>query len=170
MVVPESTSPNGLAPGFANRILLVAVDGSDLSLEALRRTVVIASGIGSEIVVLFVRHLQPPIADPATGVAAVVALESSVDELESIARSSAERLLDQSGVPWRFEVREGEPAHEIVAAAHEVSAACVVVGSTLHGAIAGFLLGSVASHLLRHCDISVLVVRPDPQKAKSTTK
>lgn len=149
---------NEAAP--ASSTVVVGVDGTDLSVEALRRTLGFAQGAHARVVVVYVRFIQPPMADPTTGVAAVVMMEESVDEVAAIARRAAADVLEPTGLEWEFVTRQGEPAHEIIEVAHEHEASWVVVGASIHGPISGFFLSSVASHLLHHCDVSVAIVRP----------
>jgi len=54
-------------------------------------------------------------------------------------------------------IREGDPAAEIIHAAEEWNADLVVIGSRGRGAVGGFLLGSVARDVARHCPHPVLV-------------
>jgi nucleotide-binding universal stress UspA family protein len=140
--------------------VVVGVDGTELSLEALERTVRFAKAVSARVVVCFVRHLDIPMSDPATGVAAVVVLEGAEDELAGVAQKAASKVLDGSGLAWEFVSRLGEPAHEIIDVAHETDASWIVVGASIHGPISGFFLSSVASHLLHHSDVSVAIVRP----------
>jgi nucleotide-binding universal stress UspA family protein len=74
------------------------------------------------------------------------------------AEAMAERL-SAIGIPARPEVRNGDPAHEIVAAATDSQADLVVTGSRcLHG-VDRWLLGSVARDVLLHTAASVLIIR-----------
>jgi nucleotide-binding universal stress UspA family protein len=62
-------------------------------------------------------------------------------------------------VRWRFDVALGDPATELIAAAHDHGATAIVVGGRSHGVVGGLVLGSVAQKLVRHSPVSVLVVR-----------
>jgi nucleotide-binding universal stress UspA family protein len=58
-----------------------------------------------------------------------------------------------------MELREGDPATELVAAATESGTDLIVIGSRGHTGITRLVLGSVAHSILTHAHCSVLVVR-----------
>ena len=67
--------------------------------------------------------------------------------------------LSEKGIPAQAEVRDGDAAQEIIAAAAERRVDLVVTGSRcLHG-LDRWFLGSVARNVLLHSGVSVLVVR-----------
>jgi nucleotide-binding universal stress UspA family protein len=86
----------------------------------------------------------------------------TAQELERIAReentAAAGRLRAAGFVATDF-LREGDPAHEIVAVARERSAGLIVVGSRGQTGLRRLILGSVARNVLLHAPCSVLVVR-----------
>jgi universal stress protein A len=60
----------------------------------------------------------------------------------------------------RQEVRVGSPAAEIIAAATDLKADLICIGTHGRGGIAHFLLGSVAEKVLRQAPCPVLTIRP----------
>ena len=70
--------------------------------------------------------------------------------------------LERAGWKVSTATREGHAAREIVAAAEELGADLVVVGSHGRGAVKRFLLGSISDAVVKHAPCSVLVVR-EPQ-------
>lgn len=143
----------------AEKTIVIGVDGTGPSLEALTSTAAVAAALAVRVVVVFVRHLPPLAADPASG-QAIAAMGDALDELEQETRDAAKEVLDKAGVPYVFERRVGDPGHEIIESAHEHNASLVVVGATIHGAVSSLLLSSVAEHLVHHCDVSLVIVRP----------
>lgn len=87
---------------------------------------------------------------------------ASVDEArrqhEDIARAVADQLRDV-GYRVSVEVREGNPAEQIVAYAKAHPIDLIVMGTRGHTGLARLLLGSVARRVLVHAPTSVLVVR-----------
>jgi nucleotide-binding universal stress UspA family protein len=80
------------------------------------------------------------------------------DRFQRHASAMAARL-SEVGVPAQAEVRTGDAAREIIAAAAEHQVDVVVTGSRcLHG-LDRWLLGSVARNVLLHSGFSVLIVR-----------
>jgi nucleotide-binding universal stress UspA family protein len=89
-------------------------------------------------------------------------LEAQREELRDTHRRHAEAMAERltaNGIPAQPEVRSGDAAHEIIAAAGAHQADLVVTGShCLHG-LDRWLLGSVARNVLVHTSASVLIVR-----------
>ncbi len=77
---------------------------------------------------------------------------------EAVAEALA--TLRRAGMIADGEIREGDPASQIVQASAEHGADLVVVGTRGLSVLGRLLLGSVARKVLLHTDASVLVVRP----------
>lgn len=119
---------------------------------------------GIPVTVVSVAEVAIPWAGGTPGIYEQV-LESyteSVDEarreFHEIARRRAEALA-QGGRPVQLEVREGDAAAEIIAAAGEGKTDLIVIGTRGHTGLTRMLLGSVARKVLVHAPCSVLVVR-----------
>jgi len=108
--------------------------------------------------------------------AASVAPLGYVDAIEGYAQgTAAERRattaeceaaaarLRRAGLDASAEVREGDPAHEIIAAARAHEAGLIVVGTRGQTGLRRLILGSVARNVLLHAPCSVLVVREGSQ-------
>jgi nucleotide-binding universal stress UspA family protein len=149
----------------AGAVVVVGVDGSLASLHALRQAATVVRAIGGRIVVLYAWAI-PTLAGESPG-QDLALLVDTVDELEQTAEADALAVCSQAKVPATFMRREGDPARSIIDVAHEVGAVCVVVGATIHGAIASLVLSSVAERLLHHCDVSLVIVRPEPPETGS---
>ena len=80
-------------------------------------------------------------------------------DAQDVADAAVARL-GRAGIRAQAEVRVGEPAAEIVAAASDHRAGLIVLGTRGHSRIARLLLGSVARNVLMHAPCSVLVARP----------
>ena len=77
-----------------------------------------------------------------------------------IAASSVTRL-GSHGIDASAELRVGDPAGEVLAAAHAFGADLIVVGSRGQTGLRRLVLGSVARRVLYHSSASVLVVRAE---------
>ncbi len=147
-------------------MILVGVDGSEDGDGALRVAAGLAATAGRRLVVVHVAH-TPAVAAAAPTVGAG-ALVVSADELADDCHMHCELALAATSVAWSFEVRHGSPAAELLRAATEFDAACIVVGrhghghGHGHGRLARLLLGSVTDRLVGHADRPVLVVPPSP--------
>jgi len=140
--------------------LVVGVDGSPESIDALRAAVGLAATTGRELIVVHVRHANAlaatgVIAEPGSG----PAIGEALDAVEARSRAAAERVMRDRGVDWRFETADGDPARALIAAAREGGADGIIVGGHRHGVVGGLVTGSVAQKLVRHSPVSVSVVR-----------
>jgi len=104
----------------------------------------------------------------AAAVAPLLYTDTMTGYTESIAAERAERLaaceaaakrLGDAGFVATAEVRDGDPAHQIIACAREREAGVVVVGTRGQTGLRRLVLGSVARNVLLHAPCSVLVVR-----------
>ncbi len=77
------------------------------------------------------------------------------------------RRLTEKGIPAQVEVRTGDAAQEIIAAAAERQVDLVVTGSRCLRGLDRWILGSVARNVLVHSNVSVLIVRQSDSAAKS---
>jgi nucleotide-binding universal stress UspA family protein len=144
--------------------IVIGVDGSETSLEALGAASDLAEQTGSQLVVVFVR--DPGLAGAMArmeGEAEAAILQSEA-ELEASTREQTFDVLARRPVQWMFVTASGDAAHELVNIAQRRHAQLIVVGGHRHSTIGGVVLGSVAQRLLRASPVSVLVVRrPAPE-------
>ena len=87
-----------------------------------------------------------------------------------VACDAAVERLQAAGLEASTEIRSGDPAHEIVAAAAAARAGVVVVGTRGLTGLRRLLLGSVARNVLLSAPCSVLVVREPVGGFKRTGK
>ena len=139
--------------------VVVGVDGSAESREALDVAARLAQQGGAALVVLHVRHEGSLTAAGEAAPSADAALVAALDEGEAAARAQASDRLGSKGLDWRFEVVRGDPADELIRYATEHGATGIIVGARAHGLVGGMLLGSVSQKLVRQSPISVLVAR-----------
>lgn len=137
--------------------ILVAVDGSDASLEAARMAADIALRFGAK---LTLAHVVPKLLLPPDVYGLTIA------EVEKEHRAYADRLLekavaslDEPGIDVTTAVLYGSPAEAIAEEAAASDIGMIVVGNRGHGAVARMFLGSVSDRLVHICPKPVLVVR-----------
>jgi nucleotide-binding universal stress UspA family protein len=133
--------------------IVVGVDGSPSSCEALRWAMRQAALTGSVVDAVIAWH------DPASygGYAWLIA-DTSYAELAAKTLSEAVdgTITAGGGVTVRQRVMEGNPARVLLDAAE--GADLLVVGSRGHGGFAGMLLGSVSQHCVRHSPCPVVII------------
>ena len=137
--------------------VVVGVDGSEASTDALRWAVRYARMAGTTVRVVTAWYF------PASYGWAPTPLIAEVD-LEADARLAQKQVLEdvvatEGPVTVQREIVEGPPALMLLREAGD--AELLVVGSRGHGAFAGMLLGSVSEHCVRHATCPVVVVHHD---------
>jgi nucleotide-binding universal stress UspA family protein len=134
--------------------VVVGVDGSEASTDALRWAVRYARMAGTTVRVVTAWYF------PASYGWAPTPLIAEVD-LEADARLAQKQALEEvvaseGPVTVQTEIVQGPPALMLLREAGDVELR--VVGSRGHGAFAGMLLGSVSEHCVHHATCPVVVV------------
>ena len=163
-VVDHAPCPVLVARRASAERIVFAEDGSDAAAVA-RRTLAAHPFAGRPVRVVSVAHVPPPwhaaVSPMATEPALEVwdeALRIQREEHVELAEAAA-RELAAAGIPVETEVRMGDPAGEIVAAASEWDADLVAIGTHGRTGLQRLMLGSVARSVLHHAPSSVLVAR-----------
>jgi len=138
------------------RSLVVGVDDTGDSKNALARAADLARADDLRIVVVHVRHI-PAMAEISPWTIGPARQDLGV--IEAAARRASEEVLQGTGVDWEFVIRSGDPAHELMAMADDRSAVAIVVGGKPHRAALSGLAGSVDAALVHRFHGSVLIVR-----------
>jgi nucleotide-binding universal stress UspA family protein len=81
---------------------------------------------------------------------------------------SACRSLRAAGLTTQSCHRIGDPADELLRAAAELDVDTIVIGSRGQTGVARFVAGSVARHVIRHANASVVIVHPPRATAPAT--
>lgn len=140
------------------RDLLVAVDSSEPSGAGLTLAADIAERTGAHVTVVHVRQRPNP-STLSMGLGAEE-MEHALDEVRDQVYERAKAALNERGVNWRFVTREGtNPGAEVVAAARELGADFIVLGSRTHSALHNLVIGSTSEYLVAHSPVPVLVAR-----------
>jgi nucleotide-binding universal stress UspA family protein len=152
-------------------LVVIAVDGSDVSTMAARQAVTLL-GPGCGYALLEVVRVAVPLTVGAVGWAPGQAIPPSpemVTEMTRLEERTAQAdligLARQLGVAGRRRVVVGEPGEAICAVAAEEHADLVVVGSHGKGAWKRALLGSVSEHVVHRAPCPVMVVRSLEEEA-----
>jgi nucleotide-binding universal stress UspA family protein len=143
---------------------VVGVDGSDDGMAALRRAKVIGSAMHAELHVVHVRHAPYWWSLGTTASAyAGAQFRQALDDIAAEVEAAVKKELSTYEGRWFYQVREGNPADELLAVSDEVGAIVIIVGARGHRPVSPYLLGSVSTGLLHRAPVSVLVVRgPNP--------
>nr|WSW62976.1 universal stress protein [Streptomyces sp. NBC_00998] len=145
-------------------LIVVGVDGSNHSKEALRWAVAQAKAIGGRVhaVMSWEWNTNPFALGPGTGADAGAGGPGDPVGAEETARQKladtvASAVGTSPGVPLFRRVEQGSPAQVLVDASKEAD--LTVVGTRGYGGFKGALLGSVSQQVVQYAASTVVVVR-----------
>lgn len=145
-------------PGSKKMKILLPVDGSAVSLEAVRFVIRMAdSGLETRIVLANVQ-------EPANFYELVVAHDPKVLERVSASAGAhtlevAQALLAEADLDFECEVASGDPAHTLVDILERHACDLVVMGASGTSALRSALLGSVSNEVLHAAGVPVMIVK-----------
>lgn len=152
---------------FQNRAILVPLDGSELAERALEPAMVLARGVGSDVMLLRVVPSPEPVPEGLVSPGAPAASQRLMVEQKE--REEAEAYLQQvySSLPtahlfFDVAVASGYVADAIVdyATAHHVD--LIVMSSHGRSGVSRWLYGSVAEKVLRGAECATMIIRNTP--------
>lgn len=138
--------------------ILLAVDGSAVSLEAVRFAIRMAqAGLETSVVLANVQ-------ETATLYELVVAHDPQVIEEVSAAAGAhtlqaAEALLNAANIEYQCEVATGDPAHTIIDILERFQCDLVVMGARGMSSLRSAFLGSVSNEVLHAAGVPVMIVK-----------
>ena len=138
--------------------ILLAVDGSPISLRAARITAKLAAEFSeSPSVILF--NADPPLMQAVAIKLGIQAVTRYHAENGAYAIKAARGVLRRAHLSFVEKLTVGEPAPSIIKAAKSERCDLIVMGSKGHGALQTLFLGSVTSKVIAQCEIPVIVAR-----------
>ncbi len=145
--------------------ILVAYDGSDHSQRALAEAANLCEHCGGKH--LYIAHVSDPIKaeDPAFNTAARVAgvvyagNNQDPKQLRKQLRAEIDQVLESRSLHYELIQLSGKTVEELLQCVKDTQSELLVVGSRGLQGLAGSLLGSVSSGLIREASIPVLVVK-----------
>ena len=139
--------------------VLLPVDGSELSMEAVRLALRMRQdGLNLSAVLANVQ-------EPASLYEMLVAHDPDVIDHVSAeaglhALQPARELLDAAGVDYECEVAKGDPAHTLIDISERFGCDMVVMGARGTSALRSAMLGSVSNEVLHASLVPVVIVKP----------
>jgi nucleotide-binding universal stress UspA family protein len=140
--------------------VVFAYDGTELAAFAIEQA---ATQLATPREAIVVCVWQP--AD--VGFTPITARHFDADQATEVRRAAEETaaygaaLAEKAGFRARSVIVESAPTWKgIIATAHDEGASLIVIGSHRHGGLVGHLVGNVASAVVAHSAVSVLVVHP----------
>lgn len=141
--------------------ILVPLDGSPLAEQALPYVQTIARP-GTEVILIRVTPAAEPIRDLLGRV--VVSTDESRRRIHQYTLKELQRTADHlsfstKGITVQVLAADGDPAEEILRAAHDLEIGLIVMASEGHGTLGRVALGIVADRVARTSQVPVLIVR-----------
>ncbi|NLI81922.1 MAG: universal stress protein [Deltaproteobacteria bacterium] len=135
--------------------VLVATDGSEYAMKAVRRALEIAEHEGAEVTVISVAfYSREDLKDMPPGV------REKLEALAVEALASAKALFDAKGIPVKTILEAGlVPANIIIRTAEEGGFDRILLGSMGFGGLKRIFLGSTAAKVVANAPCSVTVIR-----------
>lgn len=141
---------------FDYRVIVVGMDFSEASHQALARAFDLAKRLDAQVNVIFVAgQFDPALPFSAANRTAVRELRKAETEQ---AKPALARLVARAPVPTGMSVAFGQPAAQIVRYAKRLRANLIVLGNVGHGTVERLLLGSTAQRVVQQSKIPVLLV------------
>ncbi len=138
--------------------ILLPVDGSEVSLDAVRCVIRMArAGLEARVVLANVQ-------ESANLYELVVAHDPQVLAQVSAAAGAhtllpAQALLEEAGLSYESEVASGDPAHTIIDILERYECDLVVMGASGTSTLRSALLGSVSKEVLHGSPVPVMIVK-----------
>ncbi len=144
--------------------ILVATDGSKLSMKAVRTAATLAGSLGARLTAL---HVMPSYVPPVYGEGAIFIPEmtpkgfkAAVEKEAQAALASAAKAADEVDVAVNsVKATDPQPWNAIIKTARTKKCDLVVMASHGRRGLSGLLLGSETTKVLTHSKVPVLVVR-----------
>lgn len=144
--------------------IMLPIDGSDLSMKAVKEGIALAKSIGAKVTALHVISHFHVVIEQGLDSKELRAIEK---EHEEVSMKGAQKLLDRiagtakkEGVKCEGMVLVGDhPFQEIIDNAAKHKCDLIVMASHGRKGLASLLLGSVTAKVLTHSKMPVLVVR-----------
>ena len=149
--------------------ILVPVDFSDVSMQAVDYAVELSKGFAADVAVVFV--VEPLYyAAPPTAYGAATQVAMLLDDQRKLGREQLAKLaarLEKKGVKVRALLQEGSPYERITGTAKRIKADLIVMATHGRTGLSHLLMGSVAEKVVRTAPCPVLTLQSyKPRKRK----
>jgi len=137
--------------------ILVPIDGSPNSIRGYKYAIDIAKKYCAEITLIHVVEKEPSMYTGPTSVPIPEKYFAEKEDLDLNLLQRRKEELESMGIKVRTILASGNPAEEILKVSKGYD--LIVIGSKGLSGIEKLLLGSVASEILNHSSVPVLVIR-----------
>jgi nucleotide-binding universal stress UspA family protein len=140
--------------------ILVPVDGSVSSTNALERAAKLAETMGAEVTLFHVMHIPSQVQSYSGKIiGAFSRIKEGLEENANEILEKSKEILTSQKVAFTVKSVWGEPANEIIEEGQQGGYDLIVIGNRGLGEVMGWFLGSVSQRVVRHSKCSVLLIR-----------
>lgn len=138
--------------------ILIAVDGSELSLDAVKHALHLREqGLGARFVLANVQ--EPASLYEMLTVRDPERLQGLTASAGEHSLQDARQLCHAAGVDYEYEVGSGDPAHTLLDIAERYGCGAIIAGARGKGGLGGADLGSVAQELMHVSRLPITIVK-----------
>jgi nucleotide-binding universal stress UspA family protein len=141
-----------------NTAWLIAVDGSEPSLKVIDY-VITETASRATPPQLFLVNVQAPLSRDNTRFIDEKVVEDFHRETGAAALAQARQKLDAAGLAYSAHIMMGETAPTLIEFATDKGCRLIIMGARGLGSVAGLLMGSVATKVVKLSTVPVLVVK-----------
>lgn len=138
--------------------ILIAVDGSETSLDAVRHAIALRDE-GLKVSLVLANVQEPPTFYEMVTVRDPERLAGLGTGAGEHLLQAARQLCDSSGIEYEFEVAAGDPAHTLADVAERYGCTSIVIGASGKGGTGDGWLGSVSHELIHVSNLPVTVIK-----------
>src|SRR5690606_3611221 len=138
--------------------ILVPIDFSDFNKTVIEHAIEHAKLVKGEIYLIHVATLDIGVIVSETGFTYLPELEETALNEEAEQMSQLKEEIESQGILCEAIVKQGIPADIIFQEAKDLNADLIVIGSLGHNALYNMFIGSVASDVIKHSSVPLLVV------------
>lgn len=139
--------------------ILVPVDGSDSSVNAVKYAVGLAKNTPDTHLYLLNVQEPPPVEVMVEAGISPETWQASHQEAGRGVLEAACKILNEAGLPYTTSVAVGHPVDQIATRVQELGCTAVVMGTRGMGSFANLVLGSVATRVVHAVSCPVTLVR-----------
>ena len=140
--------------------ILLATDGSDYSLQSLKKIIPMAKTLHAKLTILSVAE-EIPFIRGTEGMSKeeIDALVNSINRETENGLEKARQLFKSAGIEVETMMRAGKPAEVICEEAEKGNFDLIILGDTGRGGLKELFLGSVSNKVVHRAKVDVMIVK-----------
>ncbi len=138
--------------------ILVPIDFSEFNQMVISKAIDHAKLVNGDIYLIHVATLDIGVIVSETGFTYLPELEQTALNEEAEQMGKLKKEIEAKGIKCETIVKQGIPADIIVQEAKDLEVDLIVIGSLGHNSLYNMLIGSVASDVIKHSGIPLLVI------------